>query len=316
MKQCWLFFLLLIVSSAHSALPERVVLVTGASSGIGKAIVERFPGEVGYRVYGATRKVASGVKSSSYFLIQMDPADTESVKRAIGEVARREGRVGLLVNNAGYMVLGSVESIDIDKELAPMFNVNVLGYLRTTQAVVPFMRKAGGGIIINISSVQAFDSRALQESYSATRAAVEAFSLGQNSYLKDYGINVLVFEPGATRSDVVHGARVGSLVVSGDQAASHVPSFVEKMGRRIESGESAESVAEKVFLLSRQAQPDFRTQAGEKEVQRARAVYKDPTGNRLAGASGKNTGILCPERCVSVGVYAGAFRVDRKVGSS
>ncbi|MGB1270969.1 MAG: SDR family NAD(P)-dependent oxidoreductase [Endozoicomonas sp.] len=257
--------------------------MTGVSSGIGRAIVERFSGEAGYRVYGTTRQVVPSVKPSSYFLIQMDPADTESVKKAIGEVARREGRVDLLVNNAGYMVLGSVESIDIDKELAPMFNVNVLGYLRTTQAVVPFMRKAGGGTIINISSVQAFEPRALQESYSATRAAVEALSLGQNSYLKDYGIKVLVFEPGATRSNVVHGARVGSLAVSEDQAASHVASFVEKMGRRIESGEPAESVAEKVFLLSRKVQPDFRTQAGEKEVRRALAVYRDPTGNRLAG---------------------------------
>ena len=283
MKIIKLFWLFLVVSfSVVAGEARQVVVVTGASSGIGKALVTRFAKDKEYRVYGTTRSASlTGLTSGGYTLVQMDPAITESVDAAITQIIRAEGRVDLLINNAAYMVLGSVESIDPDTQLLDMLNVNVVGYVRTTRQVVPSMRKTGKGRIINISSTQAFEPRGLQESYSATRSAVESLSLGQASYLKDYGVDVLVYEPGATRTNVVRSSKSGVHSVPGDKTQQYMPAFVDMLDKRIAGGMPAEDVAEDIFHLSKQAHPDFRTQASQQGARRAEFVYRDATGNSL-----------------------------------
>ena len=258
-----------------------VVLVTGASSGIGKALVERFAKEGGYKVYGATRQSNLVGAAAGYELIQMDPGVTSSVEKAVAAIDKTEQRLDLLINVAGLMVLGSVESIDPDDQLLPMFNVNVVGYARTTRAVVPIMRRNGGGRIINISSIQALEPRGLQESYSATRAAIEALSLGQSSYLKDDGIDVLVYEPGATRTGLMRFSPMGKHRVVGDKTEHYLPQFVDMLDKRLASGMSPDVVADQIYHLSRKKQPDFRTVASSAVMQRVEAVYVDPTGNSL-----------------------------------
>ena len=261
---------------------QRVLVVTGASSGIGKALVTRFAKERDYKVYGTTRNASlTGLRPEGYTLVQMDPAITSSVENAFAQILKSEEKVDLLINNAAYMVLGSVESIDPDSQLLDMFNVNVVGYVRATRAVIPAMRRSGKGRIINISSTQAFEPRGLQESYSATRAAIESLSLGQASYLKDYGIDVLVYEPGATRTNVVLSSKTGLHSVSGDKTQNYMPVFVEVLGKRIAEGMPADMVAEDIFSLTERVSPDFRTQASTRGTKRAGFVYRDATGNEL-----------------------------------
>ncbi|WP_062270302.1 SDR family NAD(P)-dependent oxidoreductase [Endozoicomonas arenosclerae] len=261
---------------------RKVVVVTGVSSGIAQAVVERFARDPQYKAYGTTRKGSiTGSQDDGYILVQMDPGDTESVKNAFKKIIKAEGRVDVLVNSAGYMVLGSVESIDPDDQLLKLFNVNVVGYARTTQAVVPVMREIGGGRVINVTSIQALEPRGLQESYSATRSAVETMSMGQSSYLKDDNIDVIVYEPGATRTGIMSSSPQGSIKVKGDKTLPLMSDFVEMLDKRLGQGVPADEVAEQIFALADQVQPDFRNFATPAVQGRAGAVYKDPTGNTL-----------------------------------
>lgn len=275
-----IFLMIPLVLSAGEG--RQVVVVTGASSGIGKALVTRFAREEGYKVYGTTRNASlTGLRPEGYTLVRMDPANTQSVDNAFDQIFKSEGKVDLLINNAAFMVLGSVESIDPDSQLLDMFNVNVVGYVRATRAVIPTMRRSGKGRIINISSTQAFEPRGLQESYSATRSAVEALSLGQASYLKDYGIDVLVYEPGATRTNVVRSSKSGIHFVPGDKTLRYMPAFTDMLDKRIADGMPADEVAGDIFGLASQINPDFRTQASNQGTKRAEFVYRDATGNDL-----------------------------------
>ncbi len=274
--------MLFFASSASSGQAKKVVVITGASSGIGKALVTRFAQDSNNLVYGTTRNPRLvGKQSGGYILIEMNPGSTESVERAVNKVLAKEQRIDLLINNAGYMVLGSVESINPDDQLLDMFNVNVVGYVRTTRAVIPSMRKAGQGIIINISSTQAFEPRGLQESYAATRSAIETLSLGQASYLKKYGIKILVFEPGATSTNIMQNAKQGRHKIPGDSTRQYMSAFMDMLDKRISNGLSPGQVANRIYQLALDQKPDFRTQVDLAGTRRAQFVFSDSTGNSL-----------------------------------
>ena len=235
-------------------------------------MVARFARDRDYKVYGTARNAnLTGLRPEGYTFVRMDPAVSQSVDDAFDQILKSEGKIDLLINNAAYMVLGSIESIDPDSQLLDMFNVNVVGYVRTTRAVIPSMRKSGKGRIINISSTQAFEPRGLQESYSATRSAVESLSLGQASYLKDYGIDVLVYEPGATRTNVVRSSRAGLHSVPGDKTQSYMSAFVDMLDKRIADGMPSEDVAADIFDLARQVIP----------TSEPRLVLREPKGLNL-----------------------------------
>ncbi|MRI32328.1 hypothetical protein EOPP23_04930 [Endozoicomonas sp. OPT23] len=274
-----LILLFLLASSVLYASPKKIVLVTGASSGIGKAVVEELGSRSDFIVYGTTRQKQLVGQYNGYQLIEMNPGITESVREAVASIEARGRAVDVLINNAGYMVLGSVESVE-PEQLLELFNVNVVGYQRTTQAVVPGMRDRKQGLIINVSSVQAFDPRGLQESYSATRSAVETLSLGQSGYLADYGIKVLVFQPGATRTSIINNSHIGSRRVERDTAGAGTNQFLSFLQQRFNQGEEPKRVVKKLVQLIDESRPDFRTQANERGMARAQSVYKDAKGNQ------------------------------------
>ncbi len=279
---------------------DRVVLVTGASGGIGEAVAKCFSEKEGYKVYGSTRQVGllgnkrlQDASGKGYELVLMDPGDTGSVNKAVDAIVEKDGAVDILINSAGYMVLGSVESIDPDKDLMPLLNVNVAGYMRTTAAVLPGMRKKQQGVIINVTSVQAFEPRALQEAYSATRSAVETMSLGQDSYLRESGIRVLVYQPGATKTKIAVNSLLGGRQIEGDFATSPISkgclysaqrAFKGWMVDRLEEGGVNPEVVGRdiVGLVEDTRNTSFRKQLDDKGKQRARFVYgEDYEGGKI-----------------------------------
>ena len=276
----WLILLLSGLSVADES--KKVIVITGASSGIAQAAAERFAKDSRYKVYGTTRQSALvGQHPLGYTLVLMDPGNSQSVEQALRVISNMENRIDVLINSAGHMVLGSVESVDPDRQLLDLFNVNVVGYARTTRTVVPVMRRNGGGRIINITSIQAVEPRGMQESYSATRAAVEVMSLGQNSYLKQYGIDVLVYEPGATNTAFMDSTSLGEHQVSGDKTLEILPEFAEMMRQRLAAGMSPALVADQLYALANDKQPDFRSFATPAVLQRASAMLIEPAGNGL-----------------------------------
>jgi short-subunit dehydrogenase len=150
-----------------------ITLVTGASSGIGEATAKRLA-MAGYKVYGTSRRGALG--QQSFAMLPLDVTSDESVEAAVRELIRLEGRIDLLVNNAGFGVApAGAEESSIDQAKA-IFETNFFGLIRMTRAVLPHMRRQGNGRIINIGSVLGFLPMPYGALYAATKHAVEGYS--------------------------------------------------------------------------------------------------------------------------------------------
>jgi NAD(P)-dependent dehydrogenase (short-subunit alcohol dehydrogenase family) len=179
---------------------SSVAVVTGASSGIGEAIAKRLA-RAGYKVYGTSRRAAvSG--QGSFEMLPLDVTRDESVAAAVGELIRLEGRIDLLVNNAGIVVApGGAEESSIEQAHA-IFDTNFFGVVRMTRAVVPHMRGQGSGRIINIGSVVGFLPMPYGALYAATKHAIEGYSESLDHELRTRGIRVSVIEPAYTRTQL------------------------------------------------------------------------------------------------------------------
>jgi NAD(P)-dependent dehydrogenase (short-subunit alcohol dehydrogenase family) len=179
-------------------LERTIALVTGASSGIGKATAERLA-TAGYTVYGTSRRGAQ-TGQQAFAMLPLDVTSDESVEAAVNELLRLEGRIDLLVNNAGFGVApAGAEESSIDQARS-IFDTNFFGVVRMTRAVVPYMRKQGGGRIINIGSVLGFLPMPYGALYAATKHAIEGYSESLDHELRTRGIRVSVIEPAYTKT--------------------------------------------------------------------------------------------------------------------
>ena len=175
-----------------------IALVTGASSGIGEATAKRLA-TAGYKVYGTSRRGAQS-DQRSFAMLPLEVTSDESVEAAVKELIRREGRIDLLVNNAGFGVApAGAEESSIDQAKA-IFETNFFGLIRMTRAVVPHMRRQGNGRIINIGSVLGFLPMPYGALYAATKHAVEGYSESLDHELRTRGIRVSVIEPAYTKT--------------------------------------------------------------------------------------------------------------------
>lgn len=177
---------------------SKIAIVTGASSGIGEATAELLANS-GYKVYGTSRKGAQAA-DHSYKMIALDVNSEESIENALNDVVKIEGRIDLLVNNAGFGVApGGAEESSIE-QTKMLFDTNFFGIVRMTRAVVPYMRKQGEGRIINIGSILGLIPAPYMATYAATKHAVEGFSESLDHELRTRGIRVSVVEPGYTNT--------------------------------------------------------------------------------------------------------------------
>ena len=177
------------------SLQRPVVLLTGASSGIGYDVAPLLV-RYGYTVYGAARRVekieelaSEGVKALS-----LDVTDEASMEAAVQQIIDAEGRIDVLINNAGYGSYGAIEDVPID-EARRQFEVNLFGLARLTQLVLPHMRAQGRGRILNISSMAGRITMPLGAWYHATKYALEAFSDALRMEAEEFGIDVVIIEP-------------------------------------------------------------------------------------------------------------------------
>ena len=186
------------------------VLITGCSTGIGRATAERLAGS-GLTVYATARKLDSieDLKSSGCSTLALDVTDEESMRAGVAAVEEAEGSVGALVNNAGYSQSGAVETIPMD-ELRRQFETNVFGLVRMCQLVLPGMRREGRGRIVNISSMGGKVVFPGGGAYHGTKFAVEAISDALRFEVRGFGVHVSVIEPGLIRTSFGETA-VGSV---------------------------------------------------------------------------------------------------------
>lgn len=173
---------------------NKVVLITGASSGIGKASAEHLHNQ-GFRVYGTTRRDPGELPVSGHIMIRLDVDDDDSVEQGISLIMAMEGRLDVVVNNAGIGISGAVEDTSLDEAKA-QFETNFFGVLRVCRQILPIMRKQRSGRIINISSVAGLVGVPFNGLYCATKFALEGLSETLRMEVKPYGIHVSLVEPG------------------------------------------------------------------------------------------------------------------------
>ena len=180
---------------------KKVILLTGASSGIGYQTAESLAKE-GHIVYGAARRTEKmeTLKQFGVKPIYLDVTDEENIKSAIDTIIRNEGRIDVLINNAGYGSFGAVEDVEIN-EARRQFEVNLFGLARLVQLVLPHMRKQKEGRIINVSSMGGRLTTYFGAWYHATKYALEAFSDALRMEVSDFGIDVSLIEPGGIKTD-------------------------------------------------------------------------------------------------------------------
>jgi NAD(P)-dependent dehydrogenase (short-subunit alcohol dehydrogenase family) len=176
----------------------KTALVTGATSGIGEATAQRLA-TVGYKVYGTSRRGDQG-GGRSFTLLALDVTSDESVDAAVGEVMRLDGRIDVLVNNAGFGVAPAGAEESSIGQARSIFETNFFGLVRMTRAVVPHMRRQGGGRIINIGSVLGFLPMPYGALYAATKHAIEGYSESLDHELRTRGVRVSVIEPAYTKT--------------------------------------------------------------------------------------------------------------------
>lgn len=180
---------------------KKVIIITGASSGIGKATALQLIKE-GHIVYGAARRVTRMLElvSAGGNAIKMDITDHQQVRTEIQKIVDSEGRIDVLVNNAGYAVYGPVEQVSYEKA-KQQFEVNLFGLAEVTKAVLPTMRRQQSGTIINVSSIGGKVYTPLGSWYHASKYALEGWSDCLRLELNQFGINVVVIEPGVIKTE-------------------------------------------------------------------------------------------------------------------
>ena len=171
---------------------EKVVLITGTSSGFGRETAAILA-DKGCKVYGTVRK--TGVPQGKVKLLEMDLTDHGSIKEAVRSIIEKEGRIDVLINNAGMHIGGPAETTP-PEHVRLLIDTNFIGMVTLTQEVLPVMRSQGSGMIINFSSIGGLMGLPFQSFYSAGKFAIEGFSEALRLEVKRFGIKVVIIEPG------------------------------------------------------------------------------------------------------------------------
>jgi NAD(P)-dependent dehydrogenase (short-subunit alcohol dehydrogenase family) len=239
-------------------LKGKVAVVTGASSGIGEATAQRLT-VAGYKVYGTSRRGAQAGKRS-FEMLPLDVTNDQSVEAVVSEVLRRDGRIDVLVNNAGFGVApAGAEESSLDQARS-IFETNFFGLIRMTRAVVPHMRTQGRGRIINIGSVLGFLPMPYGALYSATKHAVEGYSESLDHELRTRGIRVSVIQPAYTKTPFDANFMEPDAKVDAYREAR--AGMVKRVAEVMATAESPGVVADTVLKAVNAAHPKVRYPAG------------------------------------------------------
>lgn len=234
-----------------------VALITGASSGIGLATARALQRD-GYRVFGTSRKEVADPQGIT--MLVCDVTDEVSIQKAVDEVLRLTGRIDLLVNNAGIGLLGGAEESSAMQAKA-LFDVNVFGVLRVTNAVLPVMRRQRQGRIINMSSILGLIPAPYNALYASTKHAIEGYSESLDHEVRTQGIRVVLVEPGVTRTAFEENlTKADQPIPLYDTARTHAETLMREI---VEAGDAPEVVADMVVKAANAFSPKRRYTAGK-----------------------------------------------------
>jgi NAD(P)-dependent dehydrogenase (short-subunit alcohol dehydrogenase family) len=265
---------------------DKTAFVTGASAGIGEATARALLA-AGYRVFAGARRLdrMAGLAAAGATLIKLDLTDDASIVAAVNTIKNEAGRIDVLVNNAGYGSYGALEDVPLD-EGRRQFEVNVFGLARLCQLVLPMMRAQKSGKIVNITSIGGKIWEPLGAWYHATKFAVEGLSDCLRVEAAPFGVDVIVIEPGAIRTEWAGIARDGLLQMSGGSAYAELAKRHARMLATADTSSLAsppEVVARTIVraVTARRPKTRYATGGGARTILFLRKILPDRMFDRL-----------------------------------
>ena len=235
-----------------------VALVTGASSGIGGAASLALV-EAGFEVVGTSRNTANVTPREGVTFLDLDVASDTSVSTAVGQVIERFGRLDVLVNNAGIGSAGAAEESSVTQAQG-IFDINVFGVIRMSNAVLPQMRAQGRGRIINISSIVGFMPQPYMAVYAASKHAIEGYSESLDHEVREHGVRVLLVEPAWTSTAFDANSVQPDLPLQVYAKQRHI--FEQYMAGAVKDGDDPATVAKEIVAAATDSKPKLRYAAG------------------------------------------------------
>jgi short-subunit dehydrogenase len=237
---------------------QKVVFITGASSGIGKAIGE-FLHHKNYVVYGTSRNPIA-VKNSIFPLVQLDVRDANSIQSAIAEVLSKAGRIDVVINNAGVGITGPLEEIPAH-EIKNNFETNLFGPIEVMKAVLPQMRQQKHGLIINITSIAGYMGLPYRSVYSSSKGALELITEALRMEVKSFGIHITNVAPGDFATNIA-ASRFHAPVIAGSAYEISYGNTLKEMNEHVDSGSNPNQMAEVIYKIINTPNPKIHYKVG------------------------------------------------------
>ena len=222
---------------------SKVILITGGSSGIGKSIATYLSKNNSYIIYGSSRDLKK-LENVSFLPIKLDVTSEESISECVQKIINDQGRIDVLINNAGVGITGPLEETP-NAEIEKHFKTNLYGPINLIKTVLPYMRKNNSGLIINITSIAGHIGTPFRSIYSAGKSSLDIISETLNMETKDFNINVVCVAPGDYLTNISKG-RFHSPVIQGSPYEFKYNSSLNKMNENITKGANPIKVAKLV----------------------------------------------------------------------
>lgn len=240
---------------------DSVVLITGASSGIGRACADLLA-EHGFTVYGASRTGAEGPTDHGWTSLRMDVQDETSVAQSLERILAERGRLDAVVNNAGFGIAGAVEDTSVE-EAADLFATNFFGVLRVCRAALPQFRAQNGGTIVNVASLAGRIGLPFQGLYSASKFAVEGLTEALRIEVRPFGVRVVLVEPGDFRTGFTAHRQRAAAAQTNEAYRTRFHRALRRAERDEEEGGDPQAVARLVLRILRDPHPRLRYTVGD-----------------------------------------------------
>lgn len=238
---------------------KKVVLITGGSSGIGKA-VGIYLTQRGYTVYGTTRSKSKYPDFNHFPLLELNVTDSQTIKNAVTELLSKEQQIDVLINNAGVGITGPVEEIP-DTEIVKHFETNLFGAIKTMKAVLPQMRKQKSGLIINVTSIAGYMGLPYRGIYSASKAALEITTEAIRMEVKKFGIKVANLAPGDFATNIA-GGRYHAPVIKGSDYEEGYQKTLNLIDEHVDSGDDPAIVGQLIEKIIETPNPKIHYKIG------------------------------------------------------
>ena len=237
---------------------SKVILITGASSGIG-AITATYLSEQGFIVYGTSRSPKA--ESRNFDLLQLDVLDKLSIDAAVAQIIDKEGRLDVLINNAGIGITGPIEETPTE-EMRKGFDTNFFGGIEVIKSVLPQMRRQGDGLILNVTSIAGYMGLPFRGIYSATKGSMEIVSEALSMEVKQFGIKVVNVAPGDFATNIASG-RYHTPVFKDSAYAKLYQSNLDLMDAHVDSGKDPIIMAHRILKIINDPKPKLHYKVGE-----------------------------------------------------